>query len=78
MSIVGYPHVNHAAAGGARISGTNVPVRRLWQWHMRGVSVETLLKRYPSISPAAVLCALAFAYENAQLIEAEIANEKRT
>ena len=29
-----------------------IPVRRFWSWHRRGVCVETLLKRYPSLGPA--------------------------
>ncbi len=53
-----------------------MPVRRLWSWHRRGVSVETLLKRYPALGPARVLDALAFAYDNTDLIEADLSREE--
>jgi hypothetical protein len=51
-------------------------VRRLWVWHRGGAAVETLLKRYPNLGPARVLDALAFAYDNQELIEADIAREQ--
>jgi hypothetical protein len=53
-----------------------VPVRRLWVWHRGGTSVETLLRRYPNLGPARILDALAFAYDNQDLIEADIAREQ--
>jgi hypothetical protein len=40
------------------------------------VSVETLLKRYPSLGPSRVLDALAFAYDNTELVEADVAREQ--
>jgi uncharacterized protein (DUF433 family) len=61
--------------GSPCVRGTRVPVRRLWSWHRRGITVETLLKRYPSLGPARVLDALAFAYDNAELIEADLTRE---
>ncbi len=56
--------------------GTRVPVRRLWAWHRRGVTVETLLKRYPQLGPARVLDALAFAYDNTDVVEADLSRER--
>jgi len=53
-----------------------VPVRRLWVWHRGGTSVETLLRRYPNLGPARILDALSFAYDNQDLIEADIAREQ--
>ena len=76
---VHYPHVDvhdEVLAGSPVVHGTRVPVRRLWSWHRRGVSVETLLKRYPQLGPARVLAALAFAYDNPELIEADLARER--
>lgn len=58
------------------MAGSRVPVRRLWVWHRGGATVETLLKRYPNLGPARVLDALAFAYDNQDLIEADIAREQ--
>ena len=61
--------------GSPCVRGTRVPVRRLWSWHRRGTTIETLLKRYPQLAPAKILDALAFAYDNEQLVEADLARE---
>lgn len=58
------------------IRGTKVPVRRLWAWHRKGVSVETLVKRYPSLGWAKVLGGLAFAYDNEDVVEADLDRER--
>ncbi|WP_437963100.1 DUF433 domain-containing protein [Sorangium sp. So ce260] len=76
---VPHPHVRcdiQVLAGSPHVAGSRVPVRRLWAWHRGGASVETLLKRYPNLGPARVLDALAFAYDNQELIEADIAREQ--
>ena len=76
---VPYPHVDvrdDLLGGSPVVRGTRVPVRRLWSWHRRGITVETLLKRYPQLGPARVLCALSFAYDNAELVEADLARER--
>ena len=76
--VVHYPHVEvrpELLAGSPIVRGTKVPVRRLWAWHRKGVSVETLVKRYPSLGWAKVLGALAFAYDNEVLVEADLARE---
>jgi uncharacterized protein (DUF433 family) len=76
---VHYPHVEvreELLSGSPVVRGTRVPVRRLWSWHRRGITVETLLKRYPQLGPARVLCALAFAYDNVELVEADLARER--
>ena len=67
-----------SSRGSPCVQGSRVPVRRLWSWHRRGVSVETLLKRYPALGPARVLDALAFAYDNTELIEADLRVRKRS
>src|SRR5438874_895494 len=77
--IVAHPHVEvrkDLLGGSPVVRGSRVPVRRLWAWFRGGVSVETLLKRYPSLGPARVLDALAFAYDNAELVEADLAHER--
>src|SRR5688572_10495120 len=76
---VPHPHVRIDAAvigGSPHVVGSRVPVRRLWAWHRGGASVETLVKRYPNLGPARILDALAFAYDNQELIEADIAREQ--
>jgi uncharacterized protein (DUF433 family) len=76
---VHYPHVEarpDLLAGSPIVRGTKVPVRRLWAWHRKGVTVETLVKRYPALGPAKVLCALAFAYDNQDVLEADLERER--
>lgn len=76
---VHYPHVevrDELLAGSPVVRGTKVPVRRLWAWHRKGVTVETLVKRYPALGPAKVLCALAFAYDNQDVLEADLERER--
>jgi uncharacterized protein (DUF433 family) len=74
-----HPHVelrSDVLGGSPCVRGSRVPVRRLWSWHRRGVTVETLLKRYPALGPARVLDALAFAYDNPAVVEADLRREE--
>lgn len=76
---VAHPHVelrSDILSGSPIVRTSRVPVRRLWAWHRRGISVETLLKRYPKLGPARVLDALAFAYDNMELVEADLQRER--
>ena len=76
---VPHPHVRaelSVLAGSPHVAGSRVPVRRLWAWHRGGTSVETLVKRYPNLGPARILDALAFAYDNQDVIEADLAREQ--
>src|SRR3954464_6721685 len=76
---VPHPHVrvDGAVLGGSpHVAGSRVPVRRLWAWHRGGASVETLVKRYPNLGAARILDALSFAYDNQDLIEADLAREQ--
>ena len=76
---VPHPHVEMHAdvlGGSPVVRGSKVPVRRLWAWHRRGVSVDALLKRYPQLGPARILSALAFAYDNSELVEADLSRER--
>jgi uncharacterized protein (DUF433 family) len=78
-AVISHPHVRidrSVLAGSPYVAGTRIPVRRLWAWHQGGVSVETLLKRYPQLGPARVLDALAFAYDNRELVEEDLARER--
>ena len=50
-------------------------MRRLWSWHRRGTTIETLLKRYPQLGPARLLDALAFAYDNEELVKVDLERE---
>ncbi len=72
-----HPHVEIKTDDGAPfVRGTRIAVRRLFAWHKGGASAETLLRRYPSLGPARLFDALAFAYDNPELLEADIARER--
>src|SRR5271169_614323 len=76
---VPHPHVRcdgSVLAGSPHVLGSRVPVRRLWAWHRGGAAVETLVRRYPNLGPARILDALSFAYDNQDLIEADLAREQ--
>ena len=73
---VSHPHVEILTDGSPVVRGTRVPVRRLWAWHRRGTTIETLLKRYPQLGPARIFDALAFAYDNEALMDADLARER--
>ena len=75
--LIHHPHIAVDTSGSPVIDGTKVPVRRIWSWHRKGVTVETLLRRYPSLKPAQILTALAFAYDNQELMAADVAREER-
>jgi uncharacterized protein (DUF433 family) len=62
--------------GSPIIEGTRVPVRRIFGWHRQGTTVETLLRRYPQLGPARILDALAFAYDNLDLMTADLLRER--
>jgi uncharacterized protein (DUF433 family) len=77
--LVPHPHVrvdSGVLGGSPYVVGSRVPVRRLWAFFARGSSVETLLKRYPQLGPAKVFDALAFALDNPEVIEADVARER--
>jgi uncharacterized protein (DUF433 family) len=72
-----HPYVERSAlTGNAYIVGTRVPVRRLWSWHKKGVLVETLVKRYPSLGWVKVLDALSWCYDNQEIIDKELDDER--
>ena len=72
MMTTDYPHIEFRDES-PFITGSRVPVRRLWSWHRKGLPIATLIKRYPELGPSKVLVALAFAYDNQELIERDIA-----
>lgn len=76
--LVPHPHVrcdSRLLGGSPHVEGSRVPVRRLWAWHRAGAKIDTLLKRYPRLGPARVLDALSFAYDNREVVEADLAHE---
>lgn len=51
-------------------------MRRLWAFYRNGTKVETLLRRYPQLAPAKVFDALAFAYDNPEVVDADLRREQ--
>jgi uncharacterized protein (DUF433 family) len=77
--LVPHPHVRQDASvlgGSPYVSGSRVPVRRLFGFFQRGTSVERILKRYPQLGAAKVLDALAFALDNPEVMEADLKKEE--
>ncbi len=76
--LVPHPHVRvdrSVLAGSPHLVGTRVPVRRLWAFYRGGASVDTLIKRYPQLGAAKIFDALAFAWDNPEVMEADLARE---
>ncbi len=74
--LVPHPHVRvdkSAFGGSPYIAGHRLPVYRLYSFFKSGATVERILRRYPQLGPAKVLDALAFAFDNLDLIEADLA-----
>ena len=74
-----HPHVRvdkNVLGGSPYVVGSRVPVRRLWAFFRSGTSVERILKRYPQLGPAKVFDALAFALDNHEVVDADLAREE--
>jgi uncharacterized protein (DUF433 family) len=77
--LVPHPHVRvdlKVLAGSPHVADTRVLVRRLYAFYANGTRVETILRRYPQLTPAQVFDALAFALDNLEVIEADIERER--
>ena len=77
--LVPHPHVRsdpNVLGGSPYVLGSRVPVRRLWAFYRSGASIERILKRYPQLGPAKVFDALAFAFDNEEVIVADMAREE--
>jgi uncharacterized protein (DUF433 family) len=80
MILVPHPHVRvdpNVLGGSPYVAGSRVPVRRLWAFYRKGVTLDTLLRRFPRLGPAKVLDALAFAYDNEEVIAADLEREEQ-
>lgn len=76
--LVPHPHVRvdkKVLAGSPHVTGSRVPVRRLYAFYRSGTPIEKILKRYPQLSPAKVFDALAFALDNPEVMDADIERE---
>ena len=77
--LVPHPHVrsdSNVLGGSPYVLGSRVPVRRLWAFYRSGASIERILKRYPQLGPAKVFDALAFAFDNEEVVSADMAREE--
>jgi len=59
------------------VVGTRIPVRRLWGFYRNGATVDVLMKRYPQLGAGKVFDALAFAFDNGEVMEADLLREAR-
>jgi len=75
--MVDYPHIE-VRDESPFVIGTEIPVRRIWDWFRRGVPAETLIKRYPALGPAKVLSALAFAFDNKDFVDKDVERAERS
>ena len=78
--LIPHPHVrvdSNVLGGSPYVVGTRVPVRRLWGFYRNGATVDTLIKRYPQLGAAKVFDALAFAWDNPEVMEADMQKEAR-
>ena len=79
MVLIPHPHVRVdelVLAGSPYVVGSRVPVRRLWAFYRSGATVERIFKRYPQLGPAKILDALAFAYDNEEVVQADLEREQ--
>jgi len=78
--LIPHPHVRvdrDVLGGSPYVAGSRVPVRRLWAFYQRGASVEVLVKRYPRLGPGKIFDALAFAFDNQEVIERDLLREEQ-
>jgi uncharacterized protein (DUF433 family) len=80
MVLVPHPHVRvdaNVLGGSPYVVGSRVPVRRLWAFYRKGITIDTLLRRFPRLGAAKIFDALAFAYDNEEVIVADIQREEK-
>ena len=77
--LVPHPHVHadeHVLGGSPYVATSRVPVRRIYAFWQQRASVETIMKRFPQLTPAQVFDAIAFALDNEAVMEADLAREQ--
>ena len=80
MVLVPHPHVRvdpNVLGGSPYVVGSRVPVRRLWAFYRKGITIDTLLRRFPRLGAAKIFDALAFAYDNEEVVQADIRREEQ-
>ena len=61
--------------GRAVVAGTRIRVATILACHRQGMTIEEILQEYGHLRPADVHDALAYAYEHAEEIEADLATD---
>ncbi len=77
--LIPHPHVRvdrNVLGGSPYVANSRVPVRRLWAFYRSGASVDVLIKRYPRLGAGKIFDALAFAFDNREVIERDLARER--
>ena len=72
----GHPHVERrpqVQGGRPVIRGSRLPVSSIIQDYRRGLSVEELLREFPSLRPAEIHDALSYYYDHQAELDQEIA-----
>jgi uncharacterized protein (DUF433 family) len=80
MVLVPHPHVRvdpSVLGGSPYVVGSRVPVRRLWAFYRKGITIDTLLRRFPRLGAAKIFDALAFAYDNEEVMIADLQREEQ-
>jgi uncharacterized protein (DUF433 family) len=80
MVLVPHPHVRvdaNVLGGSPYVVGSRVPVRRLWAFYRKGITIDTLLRRFPRLGAGKIFDALAFAYDNEEVMVADIEREEQ-
>jgi uncharacterized protein (DUF433 family) len=77
--LVPHPHVRvdqDVLNGSPYVAGSHVLVRRLFALYIEGATVERVCTRYQQLGPAKVFDALAFAFDNPELVAADISRAR--
>jgi len=77
--LIPHPHVRvdkNVLGGSPYVVGSRVPVRRLWAFFRSKLALRRILKRYPQLGAAKVFDALAFALDNQEVVDADLAREE--
>lgn len=75
VTVVPHPHIRIDSSvldGKSYIIGSRVPVARIYACYLCGTPVEDIMKRFPQLSPAKVLDALSYAFDNHDLVATEM------
>lgn len=78
--LVPHPHVRtdrRVLRGSPHVQGTRVLVRRLLAFYRNGATVDQLLRRFPQLTPARLFDALAFAFDNPEVMDADVERERQ-